>query len=55
MFDIFSSCIGFGVGVIIMLIYSNAQLHLVADKYEDDLRRRDEQIKKAFNRYYEGD
>lgn len=55
MFDIFSMAIGFGIGVIIMLIYCNAQLHVVAGKYEDDIRRRDEQIKRAFNRYYEGD
>lgn len=52
MFDIFSMAIGFGIGVIIMLIYSNTQLHLVAERYEDDLRKRDAQIKKAFNKYY---
>lgn len=55
MFDIFSMAIGFGIGVIVMLIYCNAQLHLVAERYEDDLRKRDAQIKRAFNRYYEGD
>ena len=55
MFDIFSMAIGFGIGVIVMLLYCNVQLHVVADKYEEDIRRRDEQIKKAFNRYYEGD
>lgn len=55
MFDIFSMAIGFGIGVIVMLVYCNAQLHLVADKYEEALNRRDQQIKKAFNKYYEGD
>ena len=53
MFDIFSMAIGFGIGVIIMLIYCNVQLRLVAERYEDDLRKRDAQIKKAFNKYYE--
>ena len=53
MFYIFSMAICFVIGVIVMLIYCNAQLHLVAERYEDDLRKRDAQIKKAFNKYYE--
>lgn len=55
MFDIFSLAIGFGIGVIVMLLYCNVQLHVVSDQYEDLLRRRDKQIKDSFNRFYEGD
>lgn len=50
-FDLFSAAIGFGVAVIIMLIYCNAQLHLVGDRYEEIIEKQRETIKKAFKSY----
>ena len=47
-FDIFSMCIGFGIGVIIMLIYCNVQLRLVADHYEETIKKQKETIKSIF-------
>ena len=46
--DIFSFAIGFGVGVIIMLIYCNIQLHIVADRYEEAIAKQKKTIKSMF-------
>lgn len=48
MFDIFSMAIGFGIGVIIMLIYCNVQLRLVADRYEETIAKQKKTIKSMF-------
>ena len=47
-FDIFSMCIGFGLGVIVMLIYCNVQLRLVADRYEETIEKQKKTIKSMF-------
>lgn len=46
--DLFSFAMGFGVGVIIMLIYCNVQLHLLADRYEETIEKQKETIRKTF-------
>ena len=47
-FDIFSMWIGFGIGVIIMLIYCNVQLQLVADRYEETIAKQKKTINSIF-------
>lgn len=46
--DLFSFAMGFGIAVIIMLIYCNVQLHLLADRYEETIAKQKKTIKSIF-------
>lgn len=47
--------IAFGIGVLVGIVYAQIQVTLVSDRYEEKLRRMEDNIKTAFHLYMKGE